>query len=682
MEPQEPEDEQCTCPAFAALGDHAPTCMLYTPISSLDIPEWQRRSNGGGGGGSSSNSHGRSRPSSYMTYGIGIVGGSGSSQYPPPSNVSSVAESFASTSSILDSMAATETESLASYAHKRSTSVCSFSSAASSSCILPTELLRGIFKYLASVDLRTTVQVSRQWRSAGNPLLWRTMSFPLDKRRLAAMKPILSSTGHHVRRVIITPPLLDGQLSRSGSSRRVSMSNPRSWSFSRPLSRSGSTSSQQQPAHRLDPQSQAEMASEQTNVLSSLSSTNTSAPTSGPAPGAPSASPAQSAVAATPARNGYSTASSMLPSPLNQPSQSQLPPPSPLSLSSPRQRAMSNATTPLGDGSASATPSTFISTGRRPSRASMATSPSPLLPPVYAVPIPGTPGPGNVISESLPLSASGSSWGASGLTGMNIPSLPSASSSSRPSNAPSHFHEVSEGTVLRMHQFMERYCPNVLEAVIKNPAGISSHSRRLSILIRLFTVYPRIERLDMSDFIMWDTQPLRLASEQLRMLRSLDVTNRVELSDMDLLPVVENCPRLSELRIRATNASDTTINAIIRNLSETLVILNVGGCPVSSAAMAELVTTCKNLQVLQMWSCLRLDDSFLLALSPRILTKLQVLDMMDVQKFSVEAVQKTFGQQQWPYIKYLRIRAKCDREDFVGVPERAMLKLNSPTILD
>ncbi|KAJ2328186.1 hypothetical protein IWW51_001332 [Coemansia sp. RSA 2702] len=565
MEPQEPEDEQCTCPAFAALGDHAPTCMLYTPISSLDIPEWQRRSNGGGGGGSSSNSHGRSRPSSYMTYGIGIVGGSGSSQYPPPSNVSSVAESFASTSSILDSMAATETESLASYAHKRSTSVCSFSSAASSSCILPTELLRGIFKYLASVDLRTTVQVSRQWRSAGNPLLWRTMSFPLDKRRLAAMKPILSSTGHHVRRVIITPPLLDGQLSRSGSSRR---------------------------------------------------------------------------------------------------------------------RAMSNATTPLGDGSASATPSTFISTGRRPSRASMATSPSPLLPPVYAVPIPGTPGPGNVISESLPLSASGSSWGAGGLTGMNIPSLPSASSSSRPSNAPSHFHEVSEGTVLRMHQFMERYCPNVLEAVIKNPAGISSHSRRLSILIRLFTVYPRIERLDMSDFIMWDTQPLRLASEQLRMLRSLDVTNRVELSDMDLLPVVENCPRLSELRIRATNASDTTINAIIRNLSETLVILNVGGCPVSSAAMAELVTTCKNLQVLQMWSCLRLDDSFLLALSPRILTKLQVLDMMDVQKFSVEAVQKTFGQQQWPYIKYLRIRAKCDREDFVGVPERAMLKLNSPTILD
>ncbi|KAJ2125260.1 hypothetical protein GGH17_005113, partial [Coemansia sp. RSA 788] len=93
-----------------------------------------------------------------------------------------------------------------------------------------------------------------------------------------------------------------------------------------------------------------------------------------------------------------------------------------------------------------------------------------------------------------------------------------------------------------MHQFMERYCPNVLEAVIKNPTGISSHSRRLGILIRLFKAYPRIERLDLSDFIMWDTQALAIAAEQLHLLRSLDVTNRVELSDIDLLPIVEGCP--------------------------------------------------------------------------------------------------------------------------------------------
>ncbi|KAJ2143066.1 hypothetical protein IW136_001769 [Coemansia sp. RSA 678] len=676
MEPQELEDEQCTCPAFASLGEHTPTCMLYTPISAMDIPEWQRRSNNVG-------PYGRSRPSSYISYGIGI--GNGNSQFPPPSNVSSVAESYASTSSMLDSMVATETESLSSYPFKRSISVCSFSSAVSTTCLLPTELFREIFKYLGVEDLRVVVQMSRQWRSAGNPLLWRTMVFPLDKRRLAAMKPILSCTGHHVRRVIITPPLLDSQHSRNGSSRRVSVSNSRGWSFSRPLSRSGSVSSQQPPQHyRPDSRSQSDVHGEQTAAFPpSLSSTDTSAP--GTAPASASARGALPPFLPHPAL--ASTANLMagsvpgtLPSPLTRPGH--MPPPLPMSLSSPRQRATSNATTPLPDVSASATPSTFAGAGRRQSRASMATSPSPQLPPVYAVPIPGTPGPGNVISESLPLSTLGSSWGASGLGGMNIPILPSASSSSRPSNTPNHFHEVSEGTVLRMHQFMERYCPNVLEAVIKNPTGISSHSRRLGILIRLFKAYPRIERLDLSDFIMWDTQALAIAAEQLHLLRSLDVTNRVELSDVDLLPIVEGCPRLSELRIRATNATDTTIHAVINNLSSTLVSLNVGGCPVSSTVMAELVVACNNLQILQMWSCLRLDDSFLLALDSRILTKLQVLDMMDVQKFSVEAVQKTFGQQQWPHIKYLRIRAKCCREDFAGIPERAVLKLNSTTILD
>ncbi|KAJ2454552.1 hypothetical protein EV183_001423 [Coemansia sp. RSA 2336] len=656
MEPQEPEDEQCTCPAFATLGEHTPTCMLYTPISAMDIPEWQRRSNGSG--------QRYSRPSSYM-YGM-----TGSSQYPQPSNVSSMAESFASTSSILDSMAATETESLASYSIKRSASACSFSSASSSSCVLPTELFREIFRFLGPEDLRTTAQVSRQWRSAANPLLWRTMVFPLDKRRLAGMKPVLSSMGHHVRRVVITPPLLDSQSSRGSSSRRVSTCNSRGWS----LSRSGSMSQ-----NRPDSHEHAHASLDHSAPPSSLNSTDNSAPASTQQASLASSPQSAAATAGGMSGAGHSGISSMLPSPLNQPSQGQFPPPSPMSLSSPRQRAASNATTPMADVSASATPSTLSGTGRRRSRASMAASP--LLPPAYAVPIPGTPGPGNVISDSLPLSESGSSWGVGGLGGMNIPSLPSASSS-RPPNGPGYIHEVSEGTVLRMHQFMERFCPNVLEAVIRNPNGISSHSRRLGILTRLFRSYPRIERLDLSDFIMWDPQPLQTAAEHLQQLRSLDVTNRVELGDVDLLPIIENCPRLSQLRIRATNATDSTIYAIISNLSETLVSLNVGGCPVSSAAMTELVSTCRKLQVLQMWSCLRLDDSFLLALDPAVLTKLQVLDMMDVQKFSVEAVRKTFAQKQWPYIKYLRMRAKCRAEDFAGIPQRAVLKLNSMTILD
>ncbi|KAJ2689167.1 hypothetical protein H4R19_006518, partial [Coemansia spiralis] len=195
MEPPDAEDEQCTCAAFASFGEHTPTCMLYTPLSAMDIPEWQRRS-----------SSSSSRPPSYTAHGIGGVGFA-SSLYPPPSTVSSVAASYASTSSVLDSMAATETESLASYALKRSTSMCSVSSAASSSHLLPTEILREIFRYLDRDDLVAVVLVSRQWLSAGNPLLWRTMEFPLDKRRLAAMKPLLGHIGHYVRRVIVAPPL-------------------------------------------------------------------------------------------------------------------------------------------------------------------------------------------------------------------------------------------------------------------------------------------------------------------------------------------------------------------------------------------------------------------------------------------------------------------------------------------
>ncbi|KAJ2437767.1 hypothetical protein GGF42_008518, partial [Coemansia sp. RSA 2424] len=565
MDSHEPE-EYCTCPAQAGiLGEHTPTCLLYTPISAMDIPESSRRSSAASGMFERSG-----RPPSYPGYGMGILSGSNAygHHFPAPSNVSSIAASYASTCSIMDSAAATETESLSSYPFKRSPSACSFSSTASACHVLPTEIFRQIFLYLGSDDLKTAVQVSRQWRSAGNPLLWRTMVFPLDKRRLATMKHALSRFGHHVRRVVITPPILEFQHNHGSSSRRVSVSNTRSWSLSRPLSRSGSVSSHQHQHHQ------------QLGDLAELNDPGTS-PTS-----------ADSSVAAAAAASNfgslYSGFASSASSPRQYPATSgHMPPPSPLVLASPRHRPGSAATTPLPDFSASATPSSGGGAGRRTSRASNFTSPSPLLPPVYAVPIPGTPGPGNVLSESLPHSVSGSSWGgASGLGAMNISGVVNgANIPTRPTNAPGHsssisqsnaylYHEVSEGTVLRMHQFMERFCPNILEAVIKNPTGISSHSRRLGILTRLFQAYPRLEKLDLSDFIMWDTQPLQVVSEQLRMLSSLDVTNRVELGDTDLLPVIESCPRLRELRIRATNATDVTVSAIVNNLSHLLVSLN------------------------------------------------------------------------------------------------------------
>ncbi|KAJ2765683.1 hypothetical protein IWQ56_003999, partial [Coemansia nantahalensis] len=601
--PLDAEDEQCTCAAFASLGEHAPTCMLYTPLSAMDIPEWQRRS-----------SSSSSRPPSYAAHGIGGAG-LAFGNYPPPSTVSSVAASYASTSSVLDSMAATETESLASYPLKRSVSTCSVSSAAASSQLLPTEIVREIFRYLDRDDLVAVVLVSRQWRSAGNPLLWRTMEFPLDKRRLAAMKPLLSQVGRYVRRVIVAPPL-DGRRGDRGASRRVSTSGARGW----PLSRTGSTSSghhhsSAQPGSQHQPDPAAEFAA------------------------------AAAAAGSTPALASAGPLSSMSPP------------------------------SPAADASGSATPR--VGPTRRISRGSFAALPSPLLPPVYAVPIPGTPGLGNMLSDSLSLAVSGGSWGA------NIAGAPgSARAGSTPGHAHHLHHEISEGTVLRMHQFMERYCTHVVEAVVRNTVGISSHGRRLGILTRLFRAYPRLERLDLSDFIMWDTQPMQVVAEQLQLLRSLDVTNRVELGDEDLLPVLQSCHRLRELRIRATNATDATIRAICRCLADTLVSLNVGGCPVSSAAMAELATTCRRLRILQTWSCRRLDDSFLLALDARILASLQVLDMMDVRKFSADAARRAFGQQAWPRLKYLRISAQCAREDLVGVPPHAVLKLNTSTILD
>ncbi|KAJ2785764.1 hypothetical protein H4R18_000310 [Coemansia javaensis] len=637
MEPPDPEDEQCTCPAFTSSGEHTPMCMLYTPLSHMDIPEWRRRSSGGC---SSS-----SRPPSYAARGIGIGAGA---HYPPPSTVSSVAESYGSASSVLDSMVATETESLSSYQLKRSTSVCSISSAASACQLLPSEMLRAVFLYLGADDLRAVVQVSRQWRAAGNPLLWRTMVFPLDKRRLAAMKPILSHVGRHVRHVIVAPAV-ERRRSDRGLSRRVSASTPRAW----PLSRSGSTSSHY--AH----------AQAGTLGRNDALADHADAPVSSAARGT-------AAAEALPAP--MSEASSTLPSPQAQLGPGLMPPPSPLLLSSPRQ----HRETPSAAISPVDTPGAGAAAARRPSRTSVALLPSPMLPPVYAVPIPGTPGPGNVLSDSHQPSSSGGSWGATGLVGASAPGRAGAA----PGHNPYQHHETSEGTVLRMHQFMERYCTHVLAATVKNPAGISSHGRRLGILTRLFRAYPRLERLDLSDFIMWDTQPLQLASEQLRMLVSLDVTNRVELGDGDLLPVIQSCGRLRELRIRATNATDATIRAVVRHMADALVSLDVGGCSVSSAAMSELVTTCRRLRVLKTWSCLRLDNSFLLALDPRVLTQLQVLDMMDVRKFSAEAIRRTFLQQEWPCMRYLRVCAQCTREDFGGVSRRAVLKLNTPTILD
>lgn len=700
MDPSIEEEGYCTCSAARHGKDskeHTPTCLLYTPLSAMDIPPRSSSSR------RSVSSSGRGRPPSYPgTAGIttsstnsSVFGGSNmyshyhyphhhnnySYQQPFPSNVSSVAASYASTSSMMDSAAiTTETESIASHRYKRSVSVASFTSTVSTSPqLLPSEIYREIFKYATIDQLKTAVQVSRQWRSAANPLLWRAMVFPLDKRRLAAMKHMLGCFGHHIRQVVIAPPLLESQYNNghvpSSSSRRVSVSSnsnnnnnnfTRSWSLSRPMSRTESSSA----------------AADRPESSTSISG-------SGYLP---------------PINDGRTLSNA--PSPQQQPmlflASGLIPPPSPLVLA-PSSRQLNgpgtNSTaTPLASTTAATAGSSTSTTtnpgnngdgisGRRTSRASMATSPSPMLPPVYAVPIPGTPGPGNVISESLPPSVSGSSWGGTGgilsqmsAVGNNQQGGPSASFIGNASIQ--QYHEVSEGTVLRMHQFMERYCPNVQRAIVKNPTGISSHSRRLGILVRLFEAYPRLEKLNLSDFIMWDTQPLLLVSEQLHMLTCLDVTNRVELSDSDLLPVIENCPRLREIYIRATNITDVSINAIVTHLSHSLASLNVGGCHVSSTAMAELVTKCTKLRILKTWSCLRLDDEFLLALDPNILTTMRVLDLMDVQKFSVGAVQSTFGQKRWPYLQYLRIRAKCSREVFAGIPERAVLKLNSTTMLD
>ncbi|KAJ2383618.1 hypothetical protein GGI05_005256, partial [Coemansia sp. RSA 2603] len=371
-------EEYCTCSALSGYRDeHTPTCLLYTPISAMDIPTQSSRdsigssSNGGTAQGRNSISSisSSARPPSYSAgYVMGFLCGSNAySHYPQQSNVSSVAASYASTSSIMDSMAATEIDSLSSYPFKRSMSVCSFSSTASSFHILPTELFQQIFMYLDTENLKTVVQVSRQWRSAGNPLLWRTMVFPLDKRRLSTMKPVLGHFGHLVRRVIITPPLLDSHFGQGASSRRVSVSSnsnnnnnnsTRSWSLSRPLSRSGSISSQhlqslqqQQPLDTLpEPGSPVILPSTAPSAVDSLS-----ASTSASNQVAELQPPILSSFGVI--HSGFTSAAS---SPQTHPANlSHFPPPSPLSLSSSsRQRVSSSSATPLPpDISAAPTPS-------------------------------------------------------------------------------------------------------------------------------------------------------------------------------------------------------------------------------------------------------------------------------------------------------------------------------------
>ncbi|OMJ25507.1 SCF E3 ubiquitin ligase complex F-box protein grrA [Smittium culicis] len=558
----------------------------------------------------------------------------------------------------------------------------------SSILILNTDILERIFSLISKKDLKNISMVCSFWNQTSLSILWKRMILPLDKRKLSAMKPVLNLYGRFVKAALVVPPIeiLTASTDSSGILNiPVAGSKKRngSWSLPKPLSRSDSISSiysmnsrsplvpftkppsilSKSPhlSHRNSledfklPQ-RSFFLNPEDNLVSSFNRTSTS---SRPDYDQNLDSSNSLYYNSDSESVAYESSSSYKNNTIAQNSTSykndfNIPPfDHPLNVferNSFEQQLLLDNQRNLHNHSS-------LSNSSR-----------------MSIPIPGTPGIGNVLGSDVSLSPGN-------ISKFNIDSSLNSSIGS------SSFYSnrnigVTRSTILRLQQLMECYCPNVTDLTILNPNGISSHDLRIEFLECLFSTYPNLLYLNLTDFIMWDSKALKLASTHLSNLRSLDVTNRVELRDEDLLPIIENCHHLSELHLRATGISDITISSIEKNIATNLKILDVGGCSVSSESMSRLLLKVKNLSELRAWSCLRLNDNFLDSLKPQNLKLLTVLDLMDIHSFSELAVSRAFGSQKWPNLKYLRIRSTCSISSFSGLPNRSVLKLNSTSILD
>ncbi|PVU98485.1 hypothetical protein BB559_001539 [Furculomyces boomerangus] len=558
-----------------------------------------------------------------------------------------------------------------SYQRMRSVSVSSISSTASSFVSINTDVLDMVFKLLSPNDLKNVVLVCRRWKYIASAHLWRRMIFPIEKRKLAAMRHILVSYGQFVQSAMVTPPI--GMLTVTASSSGGmnipvvgSYTKNNQWSLPKPLSRSGSVSSASGSINysSYNPFAKTGSTSKPNRQLIGSSSEFGIDSDSAPIEGNNNFN--QRGLMSS--RDYFSRNRNYSNQHLNNFGDSY----------QHTDARMSLDTHPSEPESISSTP---------------VQSPFPAMAGV-AIPIPGTPGVGNMLesNQNSPVSSysisnahnsfnshTGSIQGGAnsvGGIGGNF-ALQGATH-----NHIGKFPNVSSSTISKLQQFMECYCPYINDLTVLNPNGITSHSRRIELLEKLFTTYPNLLHLNLTDFIMWDVEAMRLVSLHLHNLRSLNVSNRVELRDDDLVPVIENCLLLEQLHLRATNISDQTILAIEQNLRNRISVLDIGGCSISAKAMSSLIQKTRNLKELRAWSCLRLNDEFLTSLNPNLLKNLEILDLMDINSFSESAVLEAFTKQQWPSLRYLRIRVKCSPSAFVGLSPRAVLKLNPTSILD
>ncbi|PVV05015.1 hypothetical protein BB560_000470 [Smittium megazygosporum] len=553
--------------------------------------------------------------------------------------------------------------------------------------ILTDQLLIEIFSLLDKKQLKDVSLVCHRWRDLSASLLWKRMVFPLEKRVLSSMKGFLSVNGRHITSAMIVPPIkMLNATTMSGGNISIPIagsSTPNdSWSIPKPLSRSGSISSfsgiypqsPRQPAYRNTPSivkisySNKPSNSNENRIIARNFSLDNDEFTF---------DPGQRPGSLYRDNPGYQSSSSFI---SNFPDISDSDSVAQFSSSSRRNSITNNfATNPRYDNSLSediepnsfnTNASDFFTENRS---LSLSSSSTPVVFPA-AIPIPGTPGVGNTLSTDLGVSP-GSGFRSHGEVGTFNSANGSFIERTR-------FFSISSSTISRLQQCLECYCPNIVNLTILNPNGITNHSRRMELLEQIFNTYPNLLHLNLSDFIMWDVKAMQLVAQYLHSLRSLNITNRVEVRDEDLIPVIQNCSKLQELRLRATNISDKTMRTIENNLVERIRVLDVGGCSISSEVISRIIKKTYNLTELKAWSCLRLNDDFLRALNPSFLSKLRVLDLMDVNGFSNEAIYETFGTQKWPNLRFLRIRTKGEESLFSGLSRNTILKLNSSTALD
>ncbi|OMH80945.1 F-box/LRR-repeat protein 20 [Zancudomyces culisetae] len=552
--------------------------------------------------------------------------------------------------------------------------------------LLTQELLVEIFSYFTPTELRTASIINHAWKDAAARHLWKRMVFPLDKRQLGAMRGILTTYGRYIRKALIVPPieiLTASTLSTGGHSIPVvgsSAEEKSTWSIPRPLSRSGSASSMscllhqsprlsftnQTGSHRIDSRGSEQHLSDITeNNLDGYLLGNDELDIGLDINATKGCKPDFTVSE----HSSYASTSgiSILESNLHNFSDANC------------SAIDSDASSIITDVGSIVRPTTppnvpfFTENYNREHNGGVLGRGRASLPTVsqlgIGTPVPGTPGVGNMLEGDYdpPFNGSDAPTRASSLGGY-------------PRSTGSQFsliRSVSSGTVRRLQQFMESYCPLINDLTVLNPNGITNHGRRIELLKLLFDTYPNLTRLNLTDFIMWDVEAMKLVSTCLPNLRSLNVTNRVELRDEDLVPVIQNCVHLESLKIRATNISDKTIAALEKHTSPRLRLLDIGGCAVSSTAMASLLKKTPKLRELRAWSCLRLNDEFLIHLDPQFLPNLSILDLKDVGYFSEDVVSAVFALQSWPNLKYLRIRAKCGLSSFSGLPKAATVKLNS-----